>query len=220
MPTLIPPSVGAPGDTISASELQTAIDAFEGNIGSDPDNFRINAVQCRHLITSEINRDVGSAENFDDTLFPYSGTTEQNITHGTVPLLVAPGVLQAGASIIFYWHVFATHILVEVPEVDPPISDAAMDVFTSFKMKWDIGAGLVSVPGSMFWAVSKWTKSAIGYANQGDSHNISGSWMYTNDTGSTITISAVRVTVIPSNTYLTGVVELGEGNLIYVKLRE
>lgn len=200
-----PASVGSPGSAIVAADLNDAFDEFSSTAGAD--NIRNDGVTAYQLTMSSINFVAGGAKNTSGTATTYTGTTYQAITHGAAALLVGPIFVADGGWIRVHWHQLITVQTLAVP---------SLDEFTSFKLEWDIGAGFVSAPDLLIWGVSPYTSTSAGTLATTSIHNMAGSWVYKNTSGSTLTITGIRLMVRPAMSDAAGTADLAEGTLVYI----
>lgn len=209
MPIVYPPSVGAPGDAIDSAKLDVAFDAFSAATPLDGSNLRPDTLTAYHLVQSAINGIPTAAKNTSSTTTAYTGTSYQAITHGT-NLEVGPVSLPDTYTIRVHWHQYMTAITLGAPDTDE---------FVTFKLQWNIGAGYVDVPDLLLWGVSGYTSNSTGDISQVNVHNPSGSWCYQNTSGSTISITGIRLMVRPAQSDVAGSVNLGEGTLIQLVVK-
>ena len=218
MPIISVPSLGQPGDTITAAKLNAQLAVFDGVELDGDTNIMVDGVQTRHLImTPSIFATKQVARNTSSALTTYTGDvshTKQPITHGSAALAVAPGVLLAGQTIRFHWHQYVDNI------DSGPTNPQDMTDRVTFYLMWDLGDGfgyvnIPNLPGAGVaagWAVSGYNENLSGVIDQQRTHNMTGSWLYKNG-ASPINIVGVKLYVKPSAVNADGFVELGEGTL-------
>lgn len=208
MSTVNVPSIGLAGDVIDADALNAAFSSFETTINQV--NLRPDAIHTYHMQTSAIQQQADNVSNTSDTFVTYTGTTYQAITHGTNPLDTGLILLPANSTLRVHWHQYLDTFTIATPDADR---------FASFQMEWDIGAGWTSLPDLLAWAVFPYqTSFTVAAIDETQTHSITGSWWYTNDTGSTITILGIRVLIRPSDSIPGDSVDLGEGNISHIIL--
>lgn len=205
MPVVIPTSAGVPGSTITAADLNSGFNSF--SITLDESNIRVDAVHNSHLSLSSVNGSTSVAKNINSALTAYTGNTYQAITHGTTPLTTGSATLLVGQTFRVHWHQYVDEI---VPAAFPVLDN---DAFTAFQLEWDIGAGYTTIPDLLVWACSGVGQTSTSQFDNRYVANMTGSWAYTNTTGSAIAVSHVRLTVKPCSNDVLGAVKLGEGTI-------
>jgi hypothetical protein len=207
MSIVVPTSVGNPGDTITATNLNSAFTSFTNTL--EADNLRVDCLQNRHLSLSYVNGPFGAAKNTSSSLTTYSGNTYQAVTHGTA--LTTPSIILLDKQTLrVHWHQYVDEIIEAVPGA---LNEGA---FTAFALEWDIGAGYTSIPDLLVWSCSGVGRTGIATFDNRYAYNMTGSWCYHNGTGSAINIAGIKLTVKPCSYSAAGSVKLGEGTIFTV----
>ena len=207
MSIVTPGSVGTPDQIITHTALNGGFTPF--SVTYNRDNLRPDCLHNYHLQTIAITSLANSVSNTVSTTTSYAGTTYQAITHNTA-LNTGAFSLANGATLRVHWHQYVH---------DMTIAVNSMDRWTSFKLQWDIGAGYVDIPDLLLWGVWACNEISTGVFLEDHTHNMTGSWVYTNNTGSTIVVAGIRLMVRPSDSVVGDSVDLGEGNIGYVVQR-
>ncbi len=210
MSNILIPSIGAAGAVITATGLNDGFTAIEG-FTADAENFRLDGVTglcISGLAITPVGSAASAAKNTSATLTTYTGNAVyQDITHGASALLIGPMFLPDNGTLRIHWHQYVDSIAVTAPSLENRFA---------FRLVWDIGVGYVNIPNAQTWEEYASTQTDLGAVPQASYRNCSGSTIYQNTTGSLITITGIKLRIIPGSLDPADNVSLGEGTLISI----
>lgn len=210
MSQFVPVSVGVPGDVIDTTKLNAPFTGLGGASTSlNTDNYKYNSIVARSINGLAVVPVAGiqASRNTSSTPVTYTGNvTPLPITHGVSAMQIGPFIMPDDSFLRVFWHVHVYSGTFVTPNLNN---------FTTFYLYWDIGAGYVQVPNTPHWSLAYYNEDSAGLRDQTKTHNMAGSWAYDRPAGGGgITITGIRLYVVPATLDVLDSVDLGEDTLI------